>query len=128
MSQEQELAQLAAEARYATDRVALYQQRMYAGTGDQQRLAELERIAAGATERLRVHEVAQDVQPAAAPPRTQLGRALDDVAARLDVPGLPAAERHRLLQRQAELGDLRDELALRARRLAGERDRPPRRR
>jgi hypothetical protein len=42
--------------------------------------------------------------------------ALRDVRGRLDKPGLATGERMRLLQRQAELGDLRDELALRARR------------
>jgi hypothetical protein len=42
--------------------------------------------------------------------------ALRDVRGRLDTPGLDNGERMRLLQRQAELGDLRDELAQRARR------------
>lgn len=42
--------------------------------------------------------------------------ALRDVTAKLDAPGLGSRERIRLLQRQAELGDLRDELELRARR------------
>ena len=55
MTPEQQAAQLAAEARYAADRVALYRQRMYAGRGDPLRLAELERIAAGAAERLDLH-------------------------------------------------------------------------
>lgn len=48
-------AHLAAEARYAAERVALYQQRLYAGHGDLRRLAELERVAAGAAQRLARH-------------------------------------------------------------------------
>jgi hypothetical protein len=45
-----------------------------------------------------------------------LAEALRKVAGQLDAPGLDSGDRKRLLQRQAELGDLRDELALRARR------------
>ncbi|HEU4974192.1 MAG TPA: hypothetical protein VFT50_03830 [Baekduia sp.] len=56
MSRQQETAQLVAEARYAAERVALYQQRLYAGKGDPRRLAELQRIAAGAAERLERRE------------------------------------------------------------------------
>lgn len=48
-----------------------------------------------------------------------LAAALREVGMQLDVAGLERAERRRLLQRQAELGDLRDERALRARRRAG---------
>lgn len=47
---------------------------------------------------------------------TGLATALHDVAIQLDAPGLAGAQRMRLLQRQAELGDLRDELELRTRR------------
>jgi hypothetical protein len=47
-----------------------------------------------------------------------LTEALREVATQLDTPGLDGGERMRLLQRQAELGDLRDELAARRRRLA----------
>jgi hypothetical protein len=50
-----------------------------------------------------------------------LAEALRDVARRLDGRALTHGERMRLLQRQAELGDLRDELALRARRRQGAR-------
>jgi hypothetical protein len=51
------LAELVAEARHATERVALYRQRLYAGRGDLRRLAELERVAEGAASRLRLaHE------------------------------------------------------------------------
>jgi hypothetical protein len=51
MTPSQKAADLAAEARYAADRVALYQQRVYSGRGDTRRLAELQRIAAGAADR-----------------------------------------------------------------------------
>jgi hypothetical protein len=53
--------------------------------------------------------------------RGGLTDALRDVAERLDAPGLASTDRMKLLQRQAELGDLRDELELRARRRVGER-------
>jgi hypothetical protein len=43
---------LRALADHATQRVALERRRIYLGRGDAQRLAELERIAAGATGRL----------------------------------------------------------------------------
>jgi hypothetical protein len=46
---------LAAEARRAANRVALYQQRVYAGRADGRRLAELQREAAGAAERAARH-------------------------------------------------------------------------
>jgi hypothetical protein len=46
-----------------------------------------------------------------------LTTAMREVTAQLDTPGLATGERMRLLQRQAELGDLRDELAVRRRRL-----------
>jgi hypothetical protein len=45
-----------------------------------------------------------------------LAEALQEVSTQLDAPSLTGSERMRLLQRQAELGDLRDELELRARR------------
>jgi hypothetical protein len=47
------LVELEAEARHALSRVALERQRLYAGRGTERRLAELERVAAGASERLR---------------------------------------------------------------------------
>ena len=50
-----------------------------------------------------------------------LTEALGEVTIRLDAPGLAGGERMRLLQRQAELGDLRDELAQRERRRAAPR-------
>lgn len=40
-------------ARYAKDRVTLYRRKLFAGRGEPRRLAELERVAAGAAERLR---------------------------------------------------------------------------
>jgi hypothetical protein len=49
---------------------------------------------------------------------TGLTVAMREVTAQLDAPGLATGDRMRLLQRQAELGDLRDELAVRRRRLA----------
>jgi hypothetical protein len=52
MAREPLLAELEAEARHATTRVALYQQRLYAGKGDLRRLAELKRVAEGAAARL----------------------------------------------------------------------------
>jgi hypothetical protein len=116
MPPEQTLAELVAEARYANDRVALYRQRLYRGNGDPRRLAELERIAAGARERLALHRV--DAHHTG---RGDLAGALREVGERLDAPGLSSPDRIRLLQRQAELGDLRDELDLRARRRTGER-------
>ena len=47
------LAQLQAEARYAAERVALYRRRVLMGRGDARPLAEREREAAGAAERVR---------------------------------------------------------------------------
>jgi hypothetical protein len=52
MAREPSLAELSAEARHATARVALYEQRLYSGKGDLRGLAELKRVAAGAAERL----------------------------------------------------------------------------
>lgn len=46
------LAELKADAAHTATRVALYQQKLYAGRGDLRRLAELQREAAGAAERL----------------------------------------------------------------------------
>jgi hypothetical protein len=125
MSLDHTEAQLAAEARYAADRVALYQQRLYAGTGELRRLAELERVAAGAAERLAHQRAKGDDSGRDAGLRANLSVALDDVGERLSKPGLDRDERIALLQRQAELGDLRDEIALRDRRRAA--TGPPRR-
>jgi hypothetical protein len=58
MGREPSLQELTLEARHATDRVALYRQKVYAGVGDVRRLAELERIADGATQRLRERRAA----------------------------------------------------------------------
>jgi hypothetical protein len=44
---------LRALSEHAAHRLALYRRRTYVGQGDPQRLAELERIAHGAAERLR---------------------------------------------------------------------------
>jgi hypothetical protein len=46
------LAELTAEATHTASRVALYEQKLYSGRGDERRLAELRREAAGAAERL----------------------------------------------------------------------------
>ena len=46
------MVELTAEARHTADRVALYERKLYAGRGDERRLAELQREAAGAAERL----------------------------------------------------------------------------
>jgi hypothetical protein len=118
MSLDHTEAHLAAEARYASDRVALYQQRLYAGTGELRRLAELERVASGATERLARHRATAGDADKNAGLRANLALALDDVVERLSTPDLGREERMALLQRQAELGDLRDEIALRDRRRA----------
>lgn len=53
MSREPNLAELQALADHASQRLALYRRKMYLGRGDARRLAELERIAAGAANRLR---------------------------------------------------------------------------
>jgi hypothetical protein len=50
---EPSLAELKALADHAGRRVMLYRRRTYVGRGDPDRLAELERIAKGATARLR---------------------------------------------------------------------------
>lgn len=47
------LDELRAEARYASERLALYRRKVLLGHGDPRRLAELERIAEGALKRLR---------------------------------------------------------------------------
>jgi hypothetical protein len=47
------LAELKALSVHASHRVAVYRRRTYVGQGDPKRLAELERIAHGAAERLR---------------------------------------------------------------------------
>jgi hypothetical protein len=52
------LAELRAQADHATRRVALERRRIYLGRGDAQHLAELERIAEGATGRVRRAESA----------------------------------------------------------------------
>lgn len=46
------VAELQALSEHAAHRLALYRRRTYVGQGDPQRLAELERIAQGAAERL----------------------------------------------------------------------------
>jgi hypothetical protein len=50
--------------------------------------------------------------------RTQILRQMETVSQRLDSPKLNSQQRMALLRRQAELGDLRDALAERARRAA----------
>jgi hypothetical protein len=47
------LAELRAEAAYAAERLALYRRRMLMGKGEPRVLAERERAAAGAADRLR---------------------------------------------------------------------------
>ena len=49
---------------------------------------------------------------------TQILRQMETVSQRLDFPKLNSQQRMALLRRQAELGDLRDALAERARRAA----------
>jgi hypothetical protein len=53
MSPEPSLAELRALSEHAAHRLALYRRRVYLGQGDPKHLAELERIAAGAADRLR---------------------------------------------------------------------------
>jgi hypothetical protein len=53
--------------------------------------------------------------------RTQILRQMETVSQRLDSPKLNSEQRMALLRRQAELGDLRDALAERARRAAAPR-------
>jgi hypothetical protein len=53
MSPEPSVAELRALAEHSANRVALYRRRVYLGRGDPKHLAELERIAAGAADRLR---------------------------------------------------------------------------
>jgi hypothetical protein len=54
------VSELRALSDHAAQRVALYRRRTYIGQGDAQRLAELERIAAGAADRLRRAETTGD--------------------------------------------------------------------
>jgi hypothetical protein len=55
MAPSQKAAELDAEARHAAERLALYQQRVYAGRADGRRLAELQRAATGAAGRAARH-------------------------------------------------------------------------
>jgi hypothetical protein len=50
---EPSLAELRALSEHASRRVALYRRKMYTGRGEPLRLAELERIASGAADRLK---------------------------------------------------------------------------
>jgi hypothetical protein len=56
------LVELRAASEHASLQLALYRRRTYLGRGDPQRLAELERVAQGAAERLR-RARARDRQP-----------------------------------------------------------------
>jgi hypothetical protein len=56
------LIELRAAVQHTSLRLALYRRRTYLGRGDPKRLAELERVAQGAKERLR-RARAQDRQP-----------------------------------------------------------------
>lgn len=47
------VAELTALDRHAANRVALYRRKLFAGRGEPRRLAELERVAAGAAGRLK---------------------------------------------------------------------------
>jgi len=105
-------AQRAAEAKHANQRLALYQQRVDTGRGDLRQLAELQRIADGANRRLRLEREGRRAVNSS----SDLMEALRDVDAQLEAPTLTPAERNALLRRQAELGDLRDEIQLRRRR------------
>jgi hypothetical protein len=124
MSPQPDVRDLTAEAEHAARRVSLYQQRLYAGKGDAKRLAELEREAEGAARRLRSAR-AGGAKPAedGARRRPDLVSALQECGDRLRDPSLTHDDRMALLQRQAELGDLRDALALRARHEDGDRTR-----
>ena len=51
-SREPSVAELAALAKHASARAALYRRRTYLGRGEPSRLAELERISQGAADRL----------------------------------------------------------------------------
>ncbi len=64
---EPSMVELSAEASHTASRVALYQQKLYAGRGDERRLAELQREATGAAERLALARAraAPDDAPAA---------------------------------------------------------------
>jgi hypothetical protein len=53
MAPEPSLEELRALSEHAENRVALYRRRVYLGRGDAQRLAELQREASGAADRLR---------------------------------------------------------------------------
>jgi hypothetical protein len=52
MSGEPPIADLRAESEHAALRLALYRRRMYVGRADGSRLAEYERVASGAADRL----------------------------------------------------------------------------
>jgi hypothetical protein len=58
MARETSLAELTAEATHTADRVALYEQKLYSGRGDQRRYEELKREAAGAAGRLAAAQAA----------------------------------------------------------------------
>jgi hypothetical protein len=60
---EPSLAELADAAARAERRVALYRRRVYLGRGEATRLAELERVAAGAAARLRRAQAADADAP-----------------------------------------------------------------
>jgi hypothetical protein len=59
VSVEPSVAELRALAEHAMKRLALHRRRVYVGRGDPQELAELERIAQGAADRLRRAERAR---------------------------------------------------------------------
>jgi hypothetical protein len=59
VSVEPSVAELRALAEHATQRLALQRRRVYVGRGDPSELAELERIAQGAADRLRRAERAR---------------------------------------------------------------------
>jgi hypothetical protein len=53
MGEQHKVAEARAEARHASERLALYRRKMNLGRGEATQLAELERSAAGAAQRLR---------------------------------------------------------------------------
>ena len=61
MSREASVAELRAQSEHAALRLALYRRRVYVGRADGARLAEYERIARGAAERLRRAELRSGV-------------------------------------------------------------------
>jgi hypothetical protein len=68
MSAEPQIADLRAESEHAALRLALYRRRVYLGRADGARLREYERVAQGASDRLRrAEQRADDPNPRSTP-------------------------------------------------------------